>query len=95
MGDWVWLDDAACLKNPALMDQSCFGELYQQEQFKRTFCKTCPVAFDCLRHALRFGMWDGVFGGMTVAERSRFDMKHRRASPKAKTAHAEHIASIK
>ena len=35
----------------------------------REICTTCPVMMDCLRHAVRFKVDHGVWGGMLVEER--------------------------
>ncbi len=35
----------------------------------REVCTGCPVMMDCLRHAVRFGVDHGVWGGMLVEER--------------------------
>jgi WhiB family transcriptional regulator, redox-sensing transcriptional regulator len=41
------------------------------EQAKR-ICGGCPIRVDCLRHAIDHSEADGVWGGLTPAERRRF-----------------------
>lgn len=42
-------------------------------------CRTCPVVADCLNYVLRIGEKDGVFAGLTGAQRRR--LRRRRPSP--------------
>lgn len=38
----------------------------------RAVCAGCPVRSECLEFALRHGLDDGVFGGLTADERRAF-----------------------
>lgn len=44
----------------------------------KRICMVCPVRLDCLSIALEHNLLDGVWGGLTTAERSRYS---RRAAP--------------
>jgi Transcription factor WhiB len=35
----------------------------------RGICGGCPVMMECLRHSVKFGVPDGVWGGLVVEER--------------------------
>ncbi|MFC8723701.1 WhiB family transcriptional regulator [Streptomyces bacillaris] len=36
----------------------------------KTICSTCPVQPECLQYALAAGERDGIWGGLTTAERN-------------------------
>lgn len=40
-------------------------------------CRTCPVAADCLNHALQHGHDDGIWGGLTSEQRRRIHQRRR------------------
>lgn len=95
MAEWGWLlEDTGCAKATESLEQGAFGALYQQEHYKRKYCKRCPVAYECLRHAIRWAAWDGVWGGMTVAERHSFALRFHGPTATAHDAHAEHMAQL-
>ena len=37
----------------------------------KRFCQACPVARDCAEYAIGAGVKDGLFGGLTPAERKK------------------------
>lgn len=43
----------------------------------RAICEGCPVKMNCLQHALRFKVPDGVWGGMVIEEREALDGQPR------------------
>ena len=42
----------------------------------KAVCHRCPVLDECARFAVDSGMWEGVWGGMDVEERSRWAKRH-------------------
>ena len=44
-------------------------ETEENIKLAREICTTCPVMMQCLRHAVRFNVDHGVWGGMLVEER--------------------------
>lgn len=62
-----WHDTAACLNQP--------HNLFFPDDYKRgadtakAICRSCPAREECLNFALAMHIPDGVFGGLTPAER--------------------------
>ena len=50
----------------------------------KTVCRRCPVVSECLTWALESGQADGVWGGMSEAERRT--LKRRNARARTRTA---------
>ena len=42
----------------------------------KSVCHRCPVIDNCADYAVNNGLWEGVMGGMTVEERSRWAKRH-------------------
>lgn len=63
-----WMDRAAC----ADMDQRIFFPEEQGSSFRRAreVCGSCPVADECLEHALEIGETLGIWGGLSPDERA-------------------------
>lgn len=72
----AWRDDAACggvesrLFFPGGEDESLVGEA-------KAVCAVCPVVDDCLQYALATNQSEGVWGGMSGAERRRLRRRLR------------------
>lgn len=60
-----WQDQAACRKHDPEM---WFGK-DERRAVAQAICLTCPVAAECLRHALDMGEVDGVWGGLSPTGR--------------------------
>ncbi|GAA3841616.1 WhiB family transcriptional regulator [Sphaerisporangium flaviroseum] len=43
----------------------------EQEARAKAVCATCPVIGECRDHAVRAGESEGIWGGLTTAERRR------------------------
>jgi len=103
-----WMDAASCASvDPLLFDQGDRAHANRYTDARRV-CRACPVAAQCLTHAIerdeRYGMW----GGLTPEEReeirigrsrrrmsaleARDDVNRRNALYLLKT-HREHIAN--
>ena len=71
-----WRDQAACRDaDPELF----FPKEGGSAQPAKAICAGCPVTAQCLRHALSFPEWHGVWAGL--AERERQGMTSRDAGP--------------
>lgn len=46
-------------------------------ELARDICTACPVMLDCLRHAVRFAIPDGVWGGLVAEEREQWAAEHQ------------------
>lgn len=72
----AWRDDAACggaqsrLFFPRGEDESMVDEA-------KAICVRCPVAEECLQYALATNQTEGVWGGLTGAERRRLRRRLR------------------
>jgi WhiB family redox-sensing transcriptional regulator len=51
-------------------DAVAASERRKTEAAAKKVCSTCPVVLPCLRDALSRGEQDGVWGGLTTAERA-------------------------
>lgn len=51
------------------------GPALWQERRAKSICAGCPVAEECLSHALRTGQDHGIWGGLTSEERR--DLRRR------------------
>lgn len=72
-GDWQ--SRAACLG----MDPGIFFPVTDAEADEvKAICARCPVAEECLEFALDTRQHDGVWGGLTEAERRRLRRRRRR-----------------
>lgn len=64
-----WVEDAVC----AQVDPDLFfpneGDYHQARRAKE-LCQTCPVINECADYAIRAGIRDGIFGGLTPRERA-------------------------
>jgi WhiB family redox-sensing transcriptional regulator len=76
-----WMDAASCASvDPLLFDQGDRGNANRYTDARKV-CRRCPVAAQCLTHAIdrdeRYGMW----GGLTPEERDEIHVnKSRRMS---------------
>jgi WhiB family redox-sensing transcriptional regulator len=78
----AWREDAACARvDPELFDGGDIGSPADYRQ-ARAICRNCPVARECLTHALesdeRYGMW----GGLTPNERKEINSVRRSLVPR-------------
>lgn len=70
---------------------ACFGEnpelwfaTHPRNQVKaKAICGRCPIRQQCLEHALKHRIKDGIWGGLTRAERDK--LTRRPAKPRAKS----------
>ena len=72
-----WRANSACRdQDPELFFSIGSGPAadYQDEHAK-TVCRRCDVSDDCLQFALDQRIADGVWGGMTPAERSAYQQQ--------------------
>lgn len=71
-----WRDDAACSGTD---DELFFptGEEDQRVERAKAICSVCPVQEECLQYALATNQTEGVWGGMTGAERRRLRRRLR------------------
>ncbi|MDP8938230.1 MAG: WhiB family transcriptional regulator [Actinomycetota bacterium] len=70
-----WRREAACRD----MDTDIFFPLTDEEAGPaKAVCATCPVRSECLQFALASRQHDGVWGGLTEAERRR--LRRRKAA---------------
>lgn len=71
-----WRQDAACAgSDPNLFFPS--GDDEAQVDKAKDVCATCPVREACLQYALTTNQTDGVWGGLTGAERRRLRRRLR------------------
>lgn len=78
--DTTWTDDALCAQtDPDLF----FPEKGGTSNDARAVCQQCPVIAECLTYALDARMSDGVWGGMSAAERKAI---LRKRAPRAGAA---------
>jgi WhiB family transcriptional regulator, redox-sensing transcriptional regulator len=74
VGGWEWLAKAACDGLPVEQFIGPDGELptvrRQRERAAVQVCASCPVAAQCLAHALTQPELFGVWGGTTEADRA-------------------------
>jgi WhiB family redox-sensing transcriptional regulator len=66
-----WRHKAACrAEDPELFfPAGTSGPAIEQMNEAKAVCRRCPVSSACLNYALTTGQNDGVWGGMTEAER--------------------------
>jgi len=63
-----WTERAACLNE----DVNLFFPIGRKPTgAQQTYCGHCPVAVECLEHALDTNETDGIWGGLTPAQRRR------------------------
>lgn len=65
--DLTWLNDAACVDCEA-------GDFFVEaghviDETVLNVCRGCPVREACLRHAYRYRITNGYFGGMSPGQR--------------------------
>ena len=71
-----WIRDARCAKDPDSV-KDAYGDDFDPEEldhkdaqaFADYHCIQCPVMVKCLRHAVKSGETQGVWGGMLPEER--------------------------
>jgi WhiB family redox-sensing transcriptional regulator len=68
----MWREFAACLaEDPDLFFPEGSGPASQAQAAEaKAICRGCPVRKSCLQWALRVGLQHGVWGGLTVDERT-------------------------
>lgn len=68
-GDDSWLADAACADMPIESFFVQAGHVIDEEVLN--VCRSCPVRFECLRHAYdpRLNITGGYFAGMSPGQR--------------------------
>jgi WhiB family redox-sensing transcriptional regulator len=70
-----WAGEAACRG----LDPAIFHPQDDTEaEAAKAICGACPVASDCLEHAIERREKEGVWGGMTERERQRIIRRRRR-----------------
>ncbi len=75
-----WGPQAACRGVTGLFDTytaSGVTIIDSDVEMARDICSACPVMLDCLRHAVRFGIDDGVWGGLVAEERNAWAAEHQ------------------
>jgi WhiB family redox-sensing transcriptional regulator len=78
--DFAWRDAAACRG----LDTNVFFPLTDEEADEaKTVCAACPVREECLEFALLTRQNDGVWGGLTEAERRRLRRRRREQARRA------------
>ena len=81
MSQTDWFADAAC----RTVDTDVFFPVSEaQADAAKAICATCPVREECLEFALDTRPGDGVWGGMTGAERHRLIRCRQKAARKAR-----------
>lgn len=80
-----WRHRAACRdEDPELFfPVSEVGPGARQVTQAKAVCARCPVRAECLDNALRNGLNDGIFGGMTERERRELVRRDRGAAQAA------------
>ena len=48
------------------------GEHGYDPHLATSICRACPVRMDCLTEAIRMHIPDGIFGGLTPSQRTRY-----------------------
>ncbi len=72
--DTAWRDEAACRG----LDTDVFFPLTDEEaEEAKAICASCSVREECLEFALLTRQDDGVWGGLTEAERRRLRRRRR------------------
>ena len=69
MTDWRWQDDAACIGT----DPDAFfpeSHEYRRGLTAKAICAGCPVAIQCLEHALVNHEYVGIWGNTNERERA-------------------------
>jgi len=83
--DRNWVDLAACRG----LDPTIFYPLTEDEApAAKAICAQCPVAEDCLEHAIEHRERNGVWGGATERERMRIIRRRRRVRGQEVSAQA-------
>lgn len=78
--DIAWRAEAACRG----LDTEVFFPLTDEEAAEaKAVCATCPVRELCLEYALITRQDDGVWGGLTEAERRRLRRRRREVAARA------------
>lgn len=52
-----------------------FSHDEEEQQEAKSVCMRCPVQMECLDYAIDSGIWEGIYGGLTGAERTRHAKK--------------------
>lgn len=72
---WSWQSRGRCRDSDLELffppDGLARTERHRREQAAKEICGRCPVAAQCLRHAIDGAEQFGVWGGMTFRERQR------------------------
>lgn len=88
-----WRASAAChTEDPDLFfPQGNTGPWLARIEEAKTVCRSCPVITQCLQYALDTNPADGIFAGLTTAERAsvRRSARRRKLAPDKVTARAE------
>ena len=82
--DMAWADDAACRGcDPNLWFPAGGHGVGVDYSDARRICAGCPVAADCLEHALAVPEQDGMWGGLDPDERRLLRRRRRYAERRA------------
>ena len=83
-----WRMDSACRdKDPELFfPVGMLGEVRLQIDMAKAVCRHCPVSSACLDWAVSADQQDGIWGGLTTAERRRLVRRQRDADPIRRSA---------
>jgi hypothetical protein len=72
MNDWNWMADAQCLnRDPAWWDYDS-GAMNTDNKRAIAICHTCMVRLVCLQTAITNEHDQGIWGGMTPAQRQQW-----------------------
>lgn len=64
-----WRDRARCAGSED--PEAFFAEDRRERMRAKAACRACPVAVQCLSEALRDGLEDGIWGGLTPKDRRK------------------------
>jgi len=77
-----WRDDAACGGTETALFFPA-GEEETLAEAAKSVCAACPVSEDCLQYAIATNQSEGVWGGLTGAERRRLRRRLRERERRA------------
>jgi WhiB family redox-sensing transcriptional regulator len=65
-----WIDDAACRgEDTNLFFPERGGEVHSKTKKAVAICNECAVRQDCLDYAMRLGLKNGIYGGLSGNQR--------------------------
>jgi WhiB family redox-sensing transcriptional regulator len=72
-----WRLDALCIEHP---EARYFPERGESTEPSKALCARCAVQSECLDYALRHGIKEGIWGGLSGRERRRIRSEARVAA---------------